>query len=239
MDRPSPRFPELPGPAPRRLPAALRDPLRLAILAGLLLMLVGDVMPWFRLWLPGRGFFEVSGFERAGDAGLVLELGLVILVLTWADQAWNSRTTLLVAGPLLVGAACVVILRVAWAAGMSHIRSLAGAGGHGSVLPWFWLAVAGAIIVTIGGAIALWRARARVSFRVGVSRSAIGGAIGGVAGAVGGFVAGVQISDLMAGDDIAWVSTSLLVLLSIALGFVGAWIGAIFGAGVARSSGRR
>ncbi|HEX5589532.1 MAG TPA: hypothetical protein VFX65_04515 [Candidatus Limnocylindrales bacterium] len=239
MDRPSPRFPELPAPEAQRLPAVLRDPLRLSILAGLLVMLIGDVMPWFRLWLPGRGFFDVSGFERAGDAGLVLELGLVILVLTWADQAWNSRTTLLVAGPLLLGTACVIVLRVAWAAGMSYIRSLAGSGGYGSVLPWFWLAVAGAIIVTVGGAIALWRARGRLSFRVGVSRVAIGGAIGGVAGAIGGFFAGVQISDLMAGDDIAWVSTSLLVLLSIALGFVGAWIGAVIGAGVARSFGGR
>lgn len=239
MDRPSPRFPELPAPEAQRLPAVLRDPLRLSILAGLLVMLIGDVMPWFRLWLPGRGFFDVSGFERAGDAGLVLELGLVILVLTWADQAWNSRTTLLVAGPLLLGAACVIVLRVAWTAGMSYIRSLAGSGGYGSVLPWFWLAVAGAIIVTVGGAIALWRARGRLSFRVGVSRVAIGGAIGGVAGAIGGFFAGVQISDLMAGDDIAWVSTSLLVLLSIALAFVGAWIGAAIGAGVARSFGGR
>jgi hypothetical protein len=43
----------------------------------------------------------------------------------------------------------------------------------------------------------------------------------------------------MAGDDIAWVSTSLLVLLSIALAFVGAWIGAAIGAGVARSFGGR
>jgi hypothetical protein len=233
------QFPDPSAPSPRRLPAALRDPLRIAILAGLAVMVVGDLLPWLRLWLPYRGFFEISGFEHAGDAGLVLELSLVILALTFSDQAWNSRTTVLVAGPAIIGAACLFILRNAWADGQSYIRSLDTYGGYGDVLPWFWLAVAGAAVVTIGGAVELWRARGRVSFRVGLTRTVVAGTIGGLAGAVGGFLAGVRISELLTAGDIAVVSTSALVLLAIALAFLGAYVGAVVGAGLARPSSRQ
>jgi hypothetical protein len=224
---------DLPEPEPRRLPAALRDPLRIAILAGLLVMLVGDLLPWMRLWMPYRGFFEASGFERAGDAGLVLELALAILALTFSDQAWNSRTTVLVAGPALL------VLRNAWADGTSYIRSLDIYGGYGDFLPWFWMAVAGAAIVTTGGAIQLWRARGRVSFRIGLTRTTVAGTIGGLAGAVGGFLAGMRIAELLTAGEIAWVSTSALVLLAFFLGFLGAYVGAVGAASLVRSTHRQ
>lgn len=239
MDKTPGRFADLPEPEPPRLPAAFRDPLRVAILAGLLVMLVGDLLPWMRLWMPYRGFFETSGFERAGDAGIVLELALVILALTFSDQAWNSRTTVLVAGPVILGAACLFVLRNAWADGSSYIRSLDLYGGYGDFLPWFWIAVAGAVAVTIGGAIALWRARRRLSFRLGLTRTAVAGTVGGIAGAVGGFLAGVRIAELFTAGEIAWVSTSVVVLLSIFLGFLGAYAGAVGGAALARPSRRR
>jgi len=239
MDHQRLRFPDLPEPAPRRLPAALRDPLRIAILAGLLVMVVGDLLPWMRLWMPYRGFFETSGFERAGDAGLILELGLAILALTFSDQAWNSRTTVLVAGPAVIGAVCLFVLRNAWADGSSYIRSLDIYGGSGEFLPWFWVAVAGASIATIGGAIQLSRARGRLSFRIGLTRTAVAGTVGGLAGAVGGFLAGVRIAELFTAGEIAWVSTSALVLLAILLGFLGAYAGAVGAASLARSSRRQ
>jgi hypothetical protein len=239
MDHQRLRFPDLPESTPRSLPAAFRDPLRIAILVGLLVMLVGDLLPWLRLWMPYRGFFETSGFERAGDAGLVLEFALVILALTFSDQAWNSRTTVLVAGPVVLGAACLFVLRNAWADGTSYIRSLDLYGGYGDFLPWFWVAVAGAAIVTVGGAIQLWRSRGRLSFRLGLTRTAVAGAIGGLAGALGGFLAGVRIAELFTAGDIAWVSTSVVVLLSICLGFLGAYVGAVGAANLARTSRRR
>jgi hypothetical protein len=238
MDHRALRFPDLPERKPRRLPAAFRDRLRLTILAGLAVMLVGDLLPWLRLWMPYRGFFEASGFERAGDAGLILELGLVILALTISDQAWNSRTTILVAGPAILGAICLFVLRNAWADGTSYIHSLDVYGGYGSFLPWFWVAVAGAALVTAGGALAVWRARARLSFRLGLERAVIAGAIGGIVGAIGGFIAGVQIAGLLTKGDIAWVSTSAVVLIAIFLGFLGAYVGAVGAASLARSSRR-
>jgi hypothetical protein len=241
MDHQRLRFPDLPDPgsASWHLPAAFRDPLRITILVGLLVMLVGDLLPWLRIWMPNRGFFETSGFERAGDAGLVLEFALVILALTFSDQAWNSKTTLLVAGPVMLGIVCLFVLRNAWADGASYIRSLDVYGGYGDFLPWFWVAVAGAIVVTAGGAIELWRSRGRLSFRLGLTRTAAAGAIGGVAGGVGGFMAGIRIAELLTAGDIAWVSTSALVLLAIFLGFLGAYAGAVGATSLARTSRRQ
>ena len=238
MDHRALRFPDLPEEKPRRLPDALRDPLRLTILAGLLILTIGTVMPWMLIWQPGRDFFEVSGFERAGDAGILLELTLVALALTWSNQAWTSRIAVLVAGPLAVGLVCLALLRVAHMDAMAYFASLDNSGGYGSLLPWFWLAVAGAVVVSAGGAVAAWRARDRVSYRLGLTRSTIGGTIGGVVGAAIGFISGVTIAQLFTEGDLAWVSTSVVVLLSMLLAFLGAWGGARAGASLAGSTRR-
>ncbi len=239
MDHQRLRFPDLPPPSRRRLPAALTDRNRLLILSGLVIMGIGDVLPWLRLWLPYRGFFEVSGFERASDAGIILELGLAILALTWSDQAWNSRTALLVAGPAALGVACLILLVIAHGDAIRYIDSLHPSGGYGSILPWFWLTGAGAVVVTAGGSVELWRARGRVSFRVGISRSTIAGVAGGIGGAIVGFVAGAKIAELFASGPVVASSTSALVLLSLALAFVGAWVGAVGAASLARPSRRQ
>ena len=166
---------------------------------------------------------------------ILLELALVALALTWSNQAWNSRTAVLVAGPLGVGLVCLALLRVAHTDAMSYFASLENSGGYGSLLPWFWVAVAGAVVVAVGGAAEVWRARGRVSYRIGLTRATVGGAIGGIAGAAIGFIAGVTIAELFTEGDLAWVSTSVVVLLSMSLAFLGAWGGALAGAGLARS----
>jgi hypothetical protein len=239
MDHRRLRFPD---PEPRKragLPAVLRDPLRVNLLVGLLLLVIGALVPWIRAWTPGRGFFDVSGFEGAGDAGLVLELGAIAFVLTWSDRAWDSRTTILVAGPAILGAACVLVLRIAYGEAETLLRSLEPTGGYGSVQPGFWVTVGGAVVATVAAAIHLWRGRARLSFNIGLTAPAIAGTIGGVAGAVAGFFAGVRIAELFTAGAIAGVSTSVLVLLSFTLAFLGAWVGAVGAAGLARTSRRR
>jgi hypothetical protein len=235
MDHRALRFPDLPAKQPRRLPEALRDPLRATLLVGLLILAIGTLMPWMLVWMPGRNFFEVSGFERAGDAGILLELGLVALALTWSSQAWHSKIAILLAGPLIVGLACLFLLRVAYADAMTYFASLENSGGYGSLLPWFWVAIVGAIIVTIGGALEVWGARKRVSFKVPLTREAIGGTVGGIGGAALGFIAGVTIAGLFTAGEIPMVETSMVVVLALLLGFLGAWVGATAGAGFARS----
>jgi hypothetical protein len=232
------KFPE-PAPRARRgLPQAFRDPLRIALLGGLLLMAIGALLPWIQAWTPGQGFFEVSGFERAGDAGLVLEIGAIALVLTWSDRAWNSRITILVAGPALLVAACVLVLRIAYGESVTFLRSIEPAGGYGSIQPAFWATVVGAVVATVAGAVHVWQSRGRVSFNLGLTAPALAGTIGGVAGAIGGFIAGTKIAELVTAGAIAGVSTSVLILLAFSLAFVGAWIGAVGAASLARTSRR-
>lgn len=232
------RFPE---PAPRRRfgrPDALRDPIRIALLGGLVLMMVGALLPWMRAWLPYQGFFEISGFERAGDGGLVLELGLVATALTWSDRAWNSRLAVLVAGPVILSFICLLVLRIAHVDGTNYLRSLEKYGGYGSVLPAFVATIVGAAFATVAGAVQLRHARHRVSFNLGLTGQAVAGTIGGVAGAIGGFMAGARIADLITAGEIAGVSTSVLVIMAFTLAFVGAWVGALGAAGLVRTARR-
>ncbi|MBF8289392.1 MAG: hypothetical protein HW391_360 [Chloroflexi bacterium] len=232
------RFPE---PAPRRRfsrPNALRDPLRTALLGGLLVMVVGALLPWMQAWLPYQGFFEISGFEGAGDAGLVLELGLIATALTWSDRAWNSRLAILVAGPVILGVICLLVLRIAYTDATIYLRSLEKYGGYGSLQPAFVATIVGAAIASVAGAVQLRRARRRVSFNLGLTGPTVAGTIGGVAGAIGGFIAGVRIAELITAGDIAGVSTSVLVIMAFSLAFVGAWVGAVGASSLARGARR-
>lgn len=206
---------------------------------GLVLLLVGSALPWMRVWLPYHGSFDVSGFERAGDAGLLLELGAVALVLTWSQAAWHSRITVIVAGPLILGLVCALLLRVANGDANIYLGSLTLQGGKGSILPAFWAANVGAAIAAIAGATHLWRSRARLSFNIGLTRQAVAGAVGGFGGAIAGFIAGTTIAQLMTAGSIAAVSSSVVVVLGFLLAIIGAWVGAIGAFRLAAPQGNR
>ncbi|MBI2775836.1 MAG: hypothetical protein HYX57_01020 [Chloroflexi bacterium] len=239
MDHRSLRFPD---PAPRasaswrdRIPDALREPVRAAGVGGYVLLAVGALLPWIRATLPGKGTFEISGFENSGDAGLVLEMGTVALLLVWSDRAWRSRLGVLVAGPLALGAANLLVMRIAQTESEAYLATLIPAGGHGSILPAFWVTVAGSLILTTAGAIHVWRTRDRASYNPGITSSAVGGTIGAIAGMIGGFIGGATIANLLTAGAIAGVTTSVLIILAFALAFVGAWIGGTVGASLGRS----
>jgi hypothetical protein len=217
----------------------LRDPLRATLLGALVVMVIGTLRPWIHGWLPGIGDFTVSGFERAGDAAIILELGIVGVVLTGSDRAWNSRITPLVVGPLVIAVGCLLIVRIAWVEATEYLDSLNPRGGHGEILPWFWMTGLGAAVGTLAGAIAVWRARGRLSFNPGLTPSAVAAAVGAVAGAVFGFIAGTRIAELLTAGSIAGVASSVIVIVAVALAFLGAWVGAVGAASLARPSRRQ
>ncbi|MBI2762375.1 MAG: hypothetical protein HYX54_01250 [Chloroflexi bacterium] len=217
----------------------MRDHARLTLLVGFVLLLAGAILPWMRVWLPYQGYVDVSGFERAGDAGLLVEFGLAGLALTWSEGAWHSRVTVLVAGPLTLALMGVLLLRVAHGDANIYLASLKQQGGTGSISPGFWTANVGAVVATIGGAVQLWRRRASLSFNVGLTRIAVAGSIGGVVGAIGGFLAGTEIAGRITTGAIVAVSSSVVVVLALLLAFVGCWIGAVGAARLARSLPRR
>ena len=86
---------------PRQIPPALREPVRIAALVGVGMMIVGSMLPWIRAWRPGTGWFDVSGFQQAGDGGIVLEFAIVAGVIVWSNRAWRSQMAVIVVAPSL------------------------------------------------------------------------------------------------------------------------------------------
>ncbi|MBI3750183.1 MAG: hypothetical protein HY263_00795 [Chloroflexi bacterium] len=216
-----------PTPRERGLPHALKDPVRLALVVAGVLLLVGSLLSWIAVFLPGHGWSEVSSFERAGDGAIILELGLIIAVLAWADRVSESRQPIAVVLPLILALAAVLVMKLGWDQAQEYLDSLKNGGGHGYMLPGFWIALGGAGLAVAGAAAAVIRARKEVRFEVRVSRATAVSVLGGTAGAVVGIGAAIVL-----GEDFgtnATVTGSAVTFLSIVLGIVGAWLGSRIG----------
>ena len=218
---------EFPAPgtrSPRRMPPALKDPLRIATLLGVALLILGALLPWIRAFRPGTGWFDVSGFEQAGDGGIVLELAILAGALVWSNRAWNSRMALVVAAPTVLAVTCLAIMRVSYETSLTFLRLLANAGGQGTLQVGFWLTILGGIVTAVAGAIAIWRARGRLHFSLGGAGRIIAGAVGALVGGAGGFIVGSQIAGLLTQGSVVGAS-AILITLAFALMFVGGWLG--------------
>ena len=227
--------------APSRmgLPQALRDPLRAGLVVAAVALAFGSISGWTQVWLPGRGWFEVSGFNGAGDGGITLEVALVLLALAWSERLSSSRLGIIVLAPFLLGVFALLDLRIALVNAFQYLDSLKNSGGYGYILPGYWLTVGGAALATAAGLIRVWRARHETRWTIGIGRATAAAAVGGVVGALGGFYAGVTIGQRITEGAIGGVTGSVLILLAIAFGFGGAWLGAwagnIIGAPAQRS----
>ena len=228
------RFPEPAPPQGRTLPAALRDPLRAAILTSALVTILGSIQPFMHIWRPGTGWVDVTGFEQSGDGGYVLELAALAAVLAWIEGAWNSRILVLVAGPAVLGASSLVILRDFYQTGVGVLGGLASGGGHGGFEPGFWVAVLGAAALTATGALRAWQVRDRLSLRPGAALTGVAGMAGGIGGAVIGFAAGATITPMLVHTSTGPTSF-VLVIVGSGLAVLGAWIGAKVATGAVRS----
>jgi hypothetical protein len=226
------RFPE-PTRRRRALPSAFRNGLRATALAGAALAVLGALLPYMRVWEPGHGWTDITGFQQAGDGGFVLELAVVAAVLVWVDNAWNSRVVVLVVGPGLLGLACLFILRDFYQAGVNLLAGLSNGGGHGDFEPGFWTSVVGALVLTGAGAVTTWRARDRLSFRPGTTVSGVATVVGGVVGAVVGFAVGAAITPLLFHGFVGPTSF-VLVIVATVLALFGAWFGATVASATAR-----
>lgn len=217
----------VPGSArPRTIPPALRDRLRLATLVGVGMMIVGSLLPWIRAFRPGSGWFDISGFEQAGDGGIVLEFAIAAGLFVWSNRAWQSRTALIVAAPMILGVASLAVMRLSYDTSTTFLRLLANAGGQGSFQFGFWLTILGALVTIVAGGIGVWRARGRLRISLRGSGRIIVGAVGATAGGVGGFIVGSRIAGLLTHESTVGAS-AILIALAFALAFAGAWLGAI------------
>ena len=219
---------------PREVPPALREPVRIAALVGVGMMIVGSMLPWIRAWRPGTGWFDVSGFQQAGDGGIVLEFAIVAGVIVWSNRAWRSQMAVIVVAPSLLGASCLALMRVSYETSATFLRSLINAGGHGTFEFGFWLTIAGSMTLVVAGGVGIWRARKRLRIRPKGTGRIIAGGVGAIAGGVGGFIVGSQIADLLTQGSTVGAS-GLLITLAFGMSFVGAWLGGSVAMGAIRA----
>jgi hypothetical protein len=213
-----------PTPQVRTLPGALKDPVRIAQLIGGAGLFFGSLLDWVEYWLPGHGWQTLSSFTRAGDGAIALEIGLIVAAFAWADRVATSRYPVLVAAPLVLGVVSLIVLKLGFDQAQEYLAGLTNSGGHGDMLPGFWMALGGAGLVTIAGAIRLFRARREVSFSVSIPPGTAIRVLGGVLGAVAGIASAVVLGETFGTN--ATITGSAVTLLSIVLGLIGAWLGA-------------
>jgi hypothetical protein len=209
-----------------RLHPAFREPARLALVAAGGVMALGSLLDWIEAWLPYRGTFSVSGFEQAGDGAITLVLSLLMVAFAWSEQASESRTPVVVAAPLALGVVGLLVLRDGYQEATFFLEDLATRGGHGFVLPGFWIALAGAAATTLVGAIRIWRLRDVVRFSFAVRWRTVLAAIGAVVGAVAGYLAGVGLTSRLLEGAMGGTLASVLILAAILGTILGAWVGA-------------
>jgi len=200
---------------------------RVTLLVAGVLLFVGSLLSWIEVFLPGTGWTDISSFARAGDGAITLELGLVIGLFTWADRTSTSRQPILVVLPLVLGVASLLLMKLGFDSAEDYLASIAHGGGHGYLLPGFYIALLGGALATLGGVLVIVRARHEVRFTVHVSRTALASIAGGVVGAVVGIGAAVVL-----GEDLgtnATVTGSAVTFLAIVLSIVGGWLGAQVG----------
>jgi hypothetical protein len=221
-----------------RMPAALTDIVRLTLLIAGAMLVVGSVSDWIEVWLLDRGWFGVSAFQRFGDGGITLELGIVLFVFAWSERVHGSRLAAFVAAPLVIGIVCVLVLRIAFDDIQQYLDSLSPQGGKGYILPGYWLTLGGAVLATLGGFVRIWRVRREVRWSIGIDRSHVGASAGALVGAIAGFAVGAIIAQLLTSGSIGGVTGSVLVVTALVFGFAGTWLGASAGSRLAASTRR-
>lgn len=223
-----------PTPQQRGLPQVLRDPVRTCLLIAGVLLFVGSLLSWLEVFQPGHGWTDISSFARAGDGAITLEIGLVIGLLAWADRTSTSRIPALVALPLVLGVASLVLMKLGYDGAEEYLASLANGGGYGYLLPGFYIALVGAVLATGAGAAAVLRARHNVNFAVQVRRTTLAPVIGGFLGVVLGMLTAVVLAEEFGTNPTT--TGSAVTLLLIVLAIAGGWLGARVGGSFAGSS---
>lgn len=215
----------------RRGRALLRDPLRLALIVGAVVMAIGAMMPWAE-GMVGLLPVRFGGFDGAADGLILATLGLVLVFIgrnrDFLDAVDGARRW----APMLIGLACVALWLLGRQSSEIAISHWEEDDGSGSLVIGWWIAGIGALAVAIVGSIAPLRLRPgetrppvprpRMPRRDDIeSLSAAAGAI------VGALLAGIAALNLFPS---AAVGVPLL--------FFGA-LGFVFGGFVGQSLGQR
>lgn len=180
-----------------RDPGLLRDPLRLAVVAGTIVFIVGALLPWAEGMIGFLPVFYGGGLDPTADGFFLAIVGAVLLFFV-RDHGFVEATD----GPkrwapMLIALAGVVLWLVGSQSSATAIRRWEGDDGTGSLALGYWIAGAGVVTAAVAATIAAVRRRPgegpirlphpRLPGRGDVEGvlGAVGAVVGAVAGAVG------------------------------------------------------
>ncbi len=211
----------------------LHDPARLLATVGAIVAIIASPLPW--MTRVGNPPPQVrTGWSSTADGFLLAVVAAALLVLALSGSAATTRSRGLRLLPGLLGVVAGIFGFGAWRALENQDRIWRTEGAQGVYEPWFFLALIGAALATIGGLWLGWqRARApgigdstdelRVT-PTGVARTLLG-FVGVIVGA--GAVAFVILNSGL--NDVAMSMPLLFGTLAGGLfgAYVGGWLGRI------------
>lgn len=216
----------------RRGPGLLRDPLRLALVAGTLVLIAGALLPWAEGMIGLLPVAYGGGLDPTADGLFAAIVGAVLLFFVrdrgFIEAVEGPRRW----APMVIGLACLGLWLVGAQSAGNAIRRWEGDDGTGSLAPGYWIAGVGAVAVAIAGTIAALRRRpGEPAVRMPLPRrprrsdiETVAAAAGAVLGAIAGSVGALLLFDP--------------VTVGVPLLFFG-MLGLVFGAFAGQSTGER
>jgi hypothetical protein len=205
-----------------------RQPLRLAVAAGLVVTTIASLLPWISGTSGFGGPVAINGYAGPGDGGFLtifgLGMGFVVLV-RWAAEAKAAPMRLL---PALIGGVLILTTITTQLDVQTEIRGIEFEGGHVALTPAFWAASGGALFMALAG---IWltvqdRLRRGPWFRRGDVRRAFGRrtvvpVVMAIAGAFVGFAAVLFV----AANSLQSAFVLIFVVGAVFGGMLGGWLG--------------
>jgi hypothetical protein len=217
-----------------------REPARLAILAGALMLILAMFFPFAEGRQQGTDGsiirLSVSGLEGAGDGAILLVFGLIAAFIALYRGAAESTVEIVRLAPMVLGIAAILILVTAWRETSDQIGRWVATGGTGQPAAGIWLSAAGSIVLAIAGTYR-WVTRrpgssADPTQATRPSRSDLAEGIGAVIGAVlacGFFLA-------LAAELLPAAFVGLFAFVAVAGLILGVTVGSRVGRRIARSA---
>jgi hypothetical protein len=186
-----------------RGPRLIRQPLRLALVVGSGLVIVGSLLSWADGQLPGRIAVDFSPTTSPDGVILpILAAGAIALGLN--EGVAESRTRTLQAALAVLGVLAVLIWISALGSANREIVDWQRQHGTGTIGPGIWLAAVGVVLLAVCGTILslqAWRTNGAAGdpSDVTVTRRSVARAATEVAGGVVGLVGGIVLGLVIAG----------------------------------------
>jgi hypothetical protein len=205
-----------------------REPLRRAVAVGLAMTAVASVLPWIEGTSGFGGPIAINGFAGPGDGGFLVVFGIGQAVLALSRWAAEARSAILRVLPALIGAALILTSITAQLDATTELRGIEFEGGRVAITVWFWLAIAGAILMALAGFWLTVADRLRKGpwlrsgdLRAALNRQALVPLALGIGGAIAGFVAVLYVGAQ------TFESALVLIFVVVALfgGIIGGWLG--------------